>query len=255
MQEKAYKLLALQEGISHKRAKDLIDSGRVSFQGKKILLARTLMNEKSKFTLTQMKKPQILFEDSRILAVNKPQEYISEDLEKLYKTKLLHRLDKQTSGVLVFCKNEEFRKCCIEEFRQQRVFKSYIAVLDGIVSEEIVVNEPLLSIKTKSGVYTKVSKQGLEARSIIIPLMVVGKRTLAKIVIQTGRTHQIRVHTAFIKHAVVGDEKYAKIPANRMYLHSYEIALLGYSFTAHLDESFSQIGFEVKNLDLSKNSI
>ncbi|MCX2682795.1 RluA family pseudouridine synthase [Campylobacter sp. MIT 21-1685] len=249
MQEKAYKLLAFQERISHKKAKDMIDKGCVFSQGRKIILARTLMDKKSKFEVLQIKKAHILFEDNRILAINKPYNCISEDLEKLYKAKLLHRLDKQTSGVLVLCKDDAIRKKCIEEFREQRVFKSYIAVLDGVLAEQITINEPLLTMKIKGGAYTKVSKQGLQALSIITPLMVIGKKTLAKVVIQTGRTHQIRVHTAFIKHGIIGDEKYAKISARRMYLHSYEIRFLEYSFKAHLDETFSQMGFEIKNLD------
>ncbi|EAK8179528.1 RNA pseudouridine synthase, partial [Campylobacter jejuni] len=75
------------------------------------------------------------------------------------------------------------------------------------------------------------------------------KKTLAKIIIQTGRTHQIRVHAKFIKHGVIGDEKYAKISSDRMYLHSYEIKIFDYYFKAELDNSFAKVGFEIKNLD------
>lgn len=72
---------------------------------------------------------------------------------------------------------------------------------------------------------------------------------MAKIVIQTGRTHQIRVHAKFIKHGVIGDEKYAKILSDRMYLHSYEIKIFDYHFKANLDSGFAKFGFEIKNLD------
>ncbi|MBS4234796.1 RluA family pseudouridine synthase [Campylobacter vulpis] len=249
MQEKAYKLLALQENISNREAKDLIDRGLVFSSGKKVVLARALMREGTKFSLLKTKKPKILFEDEKILAINKPYSYISEELESEFKAKLLNRLDKETSGLILLCKDETFRQLCIEEFKRQRVYKSYIAVLDGILAEEVVVDEPISTSKSKNGAFSKIVKDGQNALSTISPLMIQSKKTLAKICIQTGRTHQIRVHSAFIKHPVVGDEKYGKIVADRMYLHSYELKILDYEFKANLDESFAKLGFELKNLD------
>lgn len=249
MQEKAYKLLALQEKISNREAKDLIDKGCVFSHGKKVVVARALMSDKTRFSVTKIKNPQIIFEDDKIIAINKPYACVSEDLEKKFNAKLLNRLDKETSGVILLCKNEDFRKICIEEFKKHRVYKSYIAVLDGVLAEEIEINEPIFTIKAKGGALSKISKEGLSASSIITPIMIQAKKTLAKIVIQTGRTHQIRVHTHFIKHGVVGDEKYAKISSDRMYLHSYEIRIFDYYFKADLEGSFAKFGFEIKNLD------
>ncbi|EAI9046922.1 RluA family pseudouridine synthase [Campylobacter jejuni] len=249
MQEKAYKLLALQEKISNREAKDLIDKGCVFSHGKKVVVARALMSDKARFNVIKTKNPQIIFEDDKIIAINKPYAYVSEDLEKKFNAKLLNRLDKETSGVILLCKDEDFRKLCIEEFKKHRVYKSYIAVLDGVLAEEVEVNEPIFTIKAKGGALSKVSKDGLSALSIITPIMMQSKKTLTKIVIQTGRTHQIRAHAKFIKHGVVGDEKYAKISSDRMYLHSYEIKIFDYYFKAELDNSFAKVGFEIKNLD------
>ncbi|EMC3792205.1 RluA family pseudouridine synthase [Campylobacter coli] len=249
MQEKAYKLLALQENISNREAKDLIDKGCVFSHGKKVVVARALMSDKTKFSIVKTSKPKVIFEDENIIAINKPYAYISEELEKKINAKLLNRLDKETSGVILLCKNEDFRKICIEEFKKQRVYKSYIAVLDGILAEEIEIDEPILIIKTKNGALSKISKEGLSAVSIFTPIMMQAKKTLAKIIIKTGRTHQIRVHAKFIKHGIIGDEKYAKISSDRMYLHSHEIRILNYQFKAELDSSFSKLGFEIKNLD------
>lgn len=249
MQEKAYKLLAIQEGISNREAKDLIDKNCVFSQGKKITLARAMMNQKSKFSIIKQSKASVIFEDEQILAINKPPFFISEELEKKFNARLLNRLDKETSGVILLCKNEEFRQKCIEEFRKQRVFKSYIAVLNGVLAEEIEICEPILTLKNKNGAFSKVSKDGLEAKSLIKPLMIEGKKTLAKIIIKTGRTHQIRVHCTFIKHGILGDEKYAKIKAERMFLHSFELGILDYNFKAQMDGSFAKLGFEFKNLD------
>ncbi len=249
MQDKAYKLLALQENISNREAKELIDKGCVFSHGKKIIVARALMNTKTKFSLVKTKNPNVIFEDEKIIAINKPYAYISEDLEKKFNAKLLNRLDKETSGVILLCKDENFRKLCIEEFKKHRVFKSYIALLDGILAEETEVNEPIFTLKAKGGAISKISKDGLAASSLFIPIMMQAKKTLAKIIIKTGRTHQIRVHAKFIKHGIIGDEKYAKISSDRMYLHSYEIHIFDYKFKAELDTSFSKFGFEVKNQD------
>ena len=75
--------------------------------------------------------------------------------------------------------------------------------------------------------------------------MVSGKKSLVKIEIKTGRTHQIRVHLAAYDHAVIGDEKYAKLSSKRLFLHSYKTEILGYSFVVPLDHSFNEFGFEI----------
>jgi len=249
MQEKAYKILALQFGISNNQAKELIDQGCVFSQGKKIAIARTLMDLKTKFKLLKIQNPSVIFEDQKIIAINKPQGFVSENLEDLFKAKLLNRLDKETSGVILLSKNKAFAELCIEEFKKHRVYKTYIAILDGVLAEKIEINEPILTFRKNGKAFSKISKEGMQALSQIIPLMVEAKKTLAKIIIKTGRTHQIRVHTNFIKHGIIGDEKYAKIPSDRMYLHSFELKIFDYYFKADLDFSFSKFGFEIKNLD------
>lgn len=249
MQDKAYKLLALQENISNNQAKELIDNGCVFSHGKKITIARALMSSKTKFNVLKIKEPSVIFEDENILAINKPCFYLSENLEKKYNLKLLNRLDKETSGVILLCKDDEFKEKCIQEFKKQNVYKSYIAILDGVLAEETQVNEPILTIKNKNGAYSKINKNGLPACSVFIPLMINSKKTLAKIVIKTGRTHQIRVHANFLKTPILGDEKYGKSSSARMYLHSFELGIFDYLFKAKLDQSFNVFEFDIKNLD------
>ena len=67
----------------------------------------------------------------------------------MYKFPLLHRLDKDTSGVLLLVKNDEFASLAINEFKKMKVEKIYVAAVRGIMSEEVVVNEPILTIKNK----------------------------------------------------------------------------------------------------------
>lgn len=250
MQEKAYKLLALQEKISNNAAKELIDKALVSVKGVKIELARTLLPLKTKFEVSRQKPSKLIFEDDKIIAVNKAEGILSEELQDKFKAKLLNRLDKETSGVLMLCRDEALRLQCIEEFKKHRVEKTYVAVLNGIIADEMSVDEPILTLKIKGKAFSKVDKRGLQAHTTITPLLISGKKTLAKIEIPTGRTHQIRVHCAFMGHGVVGDTKYARIKAARMYLHSLKTRILDYEFFASLDESFNAFDFELKSLNL-----
>ncbi|TDJ81356.1 pseudouridine synthase family protein [Campylobacter volucris] len=249
MQDKAYKLLAIQEKISNNQAKELIDNGCVFAMGKKVVIARALMNVKTKFVVHKIKKAKILFEDDNIIALNKPFGQISENLENIFNAKLINRLDKETSGVLLLSKNEEFRLKCINEYKKQNVYKSYLAIVDGVIAEEIEICEKISTHKGSNGAFSKIDKFGLEAITYVEPLMVNAKKTLIKAIIKTGRTHQIRVHLNHIKHGVVGDEKYAKNISSRMFLHSYETKIFDYAFKALLDESFNVYGFEIKNLN------
>ena len=149
--------------------------------------------------------------------------------------------------MLLLVKNDEFASLAINEFKKMKVEKIYVTAVRGIMSEEVVVNEPILTIKNKNGAFSKISKDGKEAISEISPLMVVGKKTLVKVAIKTGRTHQIRVHLASLNLPIVGDEKYGKNRANRMFLHAYSIALLDYKFKAPIPREFNSLGFELSN--------
>lgn len=173
----------------------------------------------------------------------------SQSVEELFNFALLNRLDKETSGVLLLAKNDEFCQKAIREFRNLNVKKTYIAVLDGIIAEDIVIDSPILTIKTGGVAFSKISPNGKTALTTITPLMLSGKKTLAKIMITTGRTHQIRVHAKSVNHFVIGDEKYAKNIAKRLYLHSFETEILGYKFRAEIPQDFAFLGFEIsKNM-------
>ena len=250
-EDKAYKLLAIQEGISNNEAKELIDTGLVSARGQKISLARAMMSAATKFSVVKMPSPKVIFEDENLMAIDKPALLTSEKISQIYKIPLLHRLDKDTSGVLLLVKNDKFGKKAIEEFRNLRVKKEYLAVVRGILSEEICINEPIITLKTNGGAISKISPNGKEAISNIIPIMVSGKKSLVKVEIKTGRTHQIRVHLNFATYPIVGDKKYGKNRADRMYLHAYKIELLDYKFKSNLPNDFNKLGFEIsRNFDI-----
>jgi 23S rRNA-/tRNA-specific pseudouridylate synthase len=241
MEEKAYKLLAIQENITNRSAKDLIDRGVVYSGGRKVVMARAMMNAKSNFRVEKIGKIKVIFEDDFIMAIDKPSFITSEQIAKKYKHKLLHRLDKETSGVLLLVKDEEFRSKAIGAFKNQEVKKEYFAWVSGVIVEPMTIEHPLLTIKNGNTSYTKVSKDGKEAISFIEPSMVEGKKSKVKVSIKTGRTHQIRVHLKYEGFPIIGDQQYGGKPYKRVLLHASKIELLGYSFESPEPKDFYKI--------------
>jgi 23S rRNA pseudouridine1911/1915/1917 synthase len=228
--EKAYILLAKQEGISNRAAKELIDRGLVFAKDKKIKIARGLLPENTRFKIINNPKPRKIFEDENILVIDKPPYVTSEEISKKYGFKLLHRLDKETSGVLVLVKNEEFRRDAIKEFKNQKVYKEYIAWVSGIVAEEMKIDLPIKVIKTKTGAYAKISSDGEDALTEIEPILAFRTKSKIKAVIHTGKTHQIRAHLKAVDHPILGDEKYGGEPFKRVMLHHHKFKIFDYEF-------------------------
>lgn len=238
-EDKAYKLLAKQERISNSKAKELIDRGLVFIGDKKVKIARGLVNVTTHFKLTKVEKVKKIFEDENVIVVDKPHGTLSEEIEADMGAKLLHRLDKETSGVLVLVKSDEFRERAIKEFKEKRVYKEYIAIVEGVVVEPTTIDKPILTIKGKGGAKSSISKDGKEAITEIEPLEIIGKKTKLKVVIETGRTHQIRIHLKSIGYPILGDELYgSQMRAKRLMLHSKVIKFLDYSFEAKEPKEF-----------------
>ncbi len=240
--EKAYKLLALQEGISNRAAKDLIDRGVVYAGGKKVALARDEVNAKANFKIQEIAKAKVIYEDEYIIAMDKPAYLTSEEVVKEKNATLLHRLDKETSGVLLLTKDAEFHERAVRAFKNQEVKKEYLAVVQGKFIEAVTVDKPLITIKKGNVAQTKIAKNGKEAISHVEPLMVEGKFSKVKVTIETGRTHQIRVHLKSINFPILGDVVYGGKPAKRVMLHAHTIALLGYEFEAKEPKEFLRFG-------------
>ena len=230
MNEKAYILLAKQEGISNRAAKELIDRGLVFAKDKKIKIARGLIPDNTKFRVLKFPEPKKIFEDENLIAVDKPPYITSEEISKIFGYGLLHRLDKETSGILIMTKNENFRKKAIEEFKKRNVYKEYLAWVKGIVAEPETIDLPIKIIKTKSGAFAKVSADGEDAVTEIEPILAFRSKSKIKAVIHTGKTHQIRAHLKAIDHPIIGDEKYGGEPYKRVMLHHHKFKIFDYNF-------------------------
>lgn len=231
--DKAYKILSLRENISNRKAKEMLDLGLVFVNGKKIR-ASDLVSPKTPLKILSLESPEVLFEDNFILAVSKPPFFDSYDLEKKFSGyKLLNRLDKQTSGVILLTKDSDFKDKVINEFKQGLVYKEYLALVKGIIPQDLVIDKPILTLK---GNYAKSkidNKLGKKAITNITPLRLINKNTLLKVVIKTGRTHQIRLHLDSINHPILGDNIYGREPFARLMLHSYKISLFDYKFCSN----------------------
>jgi len=231
--EKAYKILATQEGISNSQAKSMIDRGLVFVGNKKVMIARGEIDEKTIFRIIKIEKAKPLFENDDIVVVDKPAYINSDEIERQFKPAvLLHRLDRETSGVLMLVKNEEFREKAIKEFRKDKVYKEYIAWVEGIVSEPVDIDKPIVTKKKNNKAFSNVSSKGKPARTEVTPDIVSGGKTKVNCIIHHGRTHQIRTHLRYIDHPIIGDEQYGARRAKRVMLHAYKVRLLGMEFIA-----------------------
>lgn len=215
----------------------------------------------------------ILFEDESLLVLNKPfgfavhggtgiQSGIIEAMRLMrpnaHFLELVHRLDRDTSGCLIIAKKRSVLRVLHEQFRGDGIKKTYLAILNGNWQrKKLKVDAPLKKNVGKGGErHVVVHKQGKTALSLFTRKKVQHNLTLVSVELKTGRTHQIRVHAAWLGHPIVGDERYGDNEVNkvyrirgfkRMFLHAQQLSFkhpvngLIVSVTAPMPESFKTI--------------
>lgn len=122
---------------------------------------------------------------------------------------IVHRLDKDTSGLLIIAKNDTAHINMSKQIQDRKVTKKYIALVRGIVPENEATIDMPIARSQKDRKKMAVDKKGKEAITHFKVLARYDKYTLLEIKIDTGRTHQIRVHMSYIGHPVIGDEIYS----------------------------------------------
>ncbi len=175
-------------------------------------------------------EPDILWQDETALAVNKPsgllvhnsryagpKEYSLRQMlgEQLgHSVYPLHRLDRPTSGVLLFVKQRHLAKSWQDQLALSSTRKTYLALVRGRFTAPVIIDHPL-----KEGDVRR------EARSQAAPLLssLVERCSLVQVQIETGRKHQVRRHLAHISHPIIGDTTYGKGDINRHYRVQYDL--------------------------------
>ncbi|MBP7796579.1 MAG: RluA family pseudouridine synthase [Elusimicrobiales bacterium] len=168
------------------------------------------------------------------------------DVDGLMRLGLVHRLDMETSGVMVIAKNAISQKKLIEEFNTRTVTKNYRAVADGVISDEFMRIDAPIGRFSGSKRYS-VMEYGRDAITEIRIIKTGSKNTYLEVFPKTGRTNQIRAHLAFIGHPVIGDRIYSKSNFERLMLHSYKI-LLSHPSSGKAVEFLADIDSEFKKM-------
>lgn len=208
----------------------------------------------SNLHLVQDLKNRILFENELIIVVNKPAGLAAhggsgiefgliEAMRALYPEErfleLAHRLDRETSGALIIAKRRSALRNLHEQFRNRVVKKRYLTLVPGKWDRKLnLINAPLVRNELRSGermVEVNFKEGAPSSTGFDIVESFGTEATLMAAMPHTGRTHQIRVHCAYVRHPVGGDEKYGNKEFNahlkslgmhRMFLHAFKISFI-----------------------------
>ena len=232
----------------------------------------TPLDNKPGHNLVKLLLDAIIFEDSRILVINKPSgiashggsginfgaiEILRAARSDLRNLELVHRLDRDTSGCLILAKRRSALRELHKLAYEGKILKKYILLVKGNwQGGKRVVDMPLLKGLVKSGErIVTVSSEGKKSITIFRPLKVGKDVSLLEAELKTGRTHQIRVHASCTGYPIAGDQKYGDVEFNfvmkelglkRLFLHAEKISFCWgtgekASFVAKLDDNLQEI--------------
>lgn len=254
--------LSEQAEITRSYVKNLIEEGNVIVNEKPITKAGYSIKIGDKITLTIQDSKElnlepenipldIVYEDDDIAVINKPQGMVVHPAPGanegtlvnalLYNLKslssingvvrpgIVHRIDKNTSGLLVVAKNDFSHLELQKEIQTKEAKRYYVALVDGNVKQDEGVIETLIDRSQKDRKKMAVSlNSGRNAITLFKVKKRYGQYTLMEYELKTGRTHQIRVHSKYIGHPIVGDDVYNgsnKFGLNGQLLHAYKLVL------------------------------
>ena len=228
--------------LSRTAIKRLLDEGKILVNGKKQkpsykpevgdIITIEIMKPKEVELKPQDIPIDIIYEDKDIIVVNKPKGMVvhpangnpdgtlvnailAKCKDSLYgiggeiRPGIVHRLDKDTSGLLIIAKNDQAHINMSKQIQDRKVIKKYIALVKGVIGENTATIDMPIARSTKDRKKMAVDPKGKEAITHYKVLQRYDKYTLLEIKIDTGRTHQIRVHMSYIGHPVVGDMQYS----------------------------------------------
>ncbi len=136
---------------------------------------------------------------------------------------IIHRLDRATSGVILCVKNEETASYIAKQFSNRTVKKQYVAVTSGVPKQEQAVLDLPIARNPSAPSTFRVDVKGKTAETYMEVIKQSSDHALVRLSPKTGRTHQLRVHLAYIHTPILGDIVYGTEPADRMYLHAHSL--------------------------------
>lgn len=198
-------------------------------------------------------EPEIIYEDKDVLVVNKPAGLLSEPRGEYCPEKTLadygyiaHRLDRDTSGVVILAKTPEVQLFLKRQFKEREVHKTYIAVVSGQLKLDAARLDLPLMRNLKRPTTFLVDANGKPAETFYKVLKTNGELSLVELKPTTGRTHQLRVHMKYLGHPILGDRVYGGEKADRLYLHAEKLEITLPSgerktFTAPVPQEFKDV--------------
>ena len=244
------------DNLSRSSIQKMVKNGLAKVNGRIITKVKELVDESiDLIELAEVQKDakyidlEIIYEDENVIVVNKPKgvlthskgvlnnEFTVADFFKLHgcdfakgtnRAGIVHRLDRETSGIIIGAKNDTAAKKLQKQFSERTTKKEYIAIVEGVPSpNKAIIDLPIARNNSLPSTFI-VNAKGKTAQTKYEVLESKNNRSLVKLNPKTGRTHQLRVHLAYIKHPIVGDRVYNDRYSekdSRMFLHAKSLEI------------------------------